>query len=63
MRQALAEGSLYDALASSDAARSLEGIGLFADVAWCADVDATSLVPTVVGDEGGLPVIAPDGEQ
>ncbi len=63
VRQALAEGSLYDALASSDAARSLEGIGLFADVAWCADVDATSLVPTVVGDEGGLPVIAPDGEQ
>jgi 2-phosphosulfolactate phosphatase len=62
VRQALAEGSLYDALASSDAARSLERIGLFADVAWCADVDATSLVPTVMGDEDGLPVIAPGGE-
>ncbi|HEV8192035.1 MAG TPA: 2-phosphosulfolactate phosphatase [Ktedonobacterales bacterium] len=62
VRQALAEGSMYDALASSDAARSLEGIGLFSDVTWCADVDATSLVPTVVGDEHGLPVIAPDDD-
>jgi 2-phosphosulfolactate phosphatase len=62
VRRALAEGSLYDALASSDAARSLEGIGLFADVAWCADLDATSLVPAVVGDVRGLPVIEPGDE-
>lgn len=62
VRQALAEGALYDALASSDSARSLLGTGYFADVAWCAEVDATSLVPTVVGQERGLLLIEPDGE-
>lgn len=62
-RQALAEGSLYEALASSGAALALKAIGLFDDVAWCAETDATSLVPTVIGDEDGLSVIAPDSQQ
>lgn len=61
-RQAVTEGTLYDALASSGAALALEGIGLFADVRQCAEVDVTSLVPTVVGEERELPVIAPGGE-
>jgi len=60
-RQALREGTLFDALASSDAAHALEPVGLFADVRICALVDASSLVPAVVGQERGLPVIAPSG--
>jgi 2-phosphosulfolactate phosphatase len=59
VRQALAEGPLYEALAGSHAARSLEHVGLFADVGWCAEVDATSLVPTVTGLVGELPLIEP----
>lgn len=41
-------GPLRTALATSAAARSLERIGLTADLDWCAATDATDLVPRVV---------------
>lgn len=41
-------GPLRTALAISAAARSLERIGLTADLDWCAATDATDLVPRVV---------------
>jgi 2-phosphosulfolactate phosphatase len=42
-------GDLRAVLASSDAGRAIESIGLGADVAWCAVIDATTIVPTLTG--------------
>ncbi len=42
-------GDLRAVLASSDAGRAIESIGLGADLAWCAAVDATTIVPTLTG--------------
>lgn len=50
---------IREALAISDAAAAIRRVGLAGDLDFCADVDATALVPTVVGREAGtaLPVI------
>ena len=42
-------GSLRDALATSGAARAITGVGLGADVALCAELNATTAVPRVMG--------------
>lgn len=47
LSQAEQPGSLRDALVDSNAARSVERIGLVADLDLCATVDATSVVPMV----------------
>ncbi|HZC78888.1 MAG TPA: 2-phosphosulfolactate phosphatase [Ktedonobacterales bacterium] len=48
VEEAERSGPLRTALATSAAARSLERIGLTADLDWCAATDATDLVPRVV---------------
>jgi 2-phosphosulfolactate phosphatase len=45
--------SLVEALDLSDAGRALERVGLAGDLAWCADVNASAIVPRVVGTRGG----------
>lgn len=42
---------LYDALNATEAARMVRESGLGADLAWCADVDASSAVPMVAGED------------
>src|SRR5262249_26581154 len=42
-------GGLRAALATSAAAQAVECIGLASDLDWCAAVDVTTLVPSVVG--------------
>ena len=51
--------ALVEALASSDAGRAVEHVGLAGDLAWCADVNASQVVPRVVGvrDGGALLVV------
>lgn len=48
---------LADLLASSEAASALRHVGLESDVAWCAQVDATTLVPVVVGGDNSVPFL------
>ncbi|MGH2487447.1 MAG: 2-phosphosulfolactate phosphatase [Ktedonobacterales bacterium] len=58
LRDALAAGSLLEALATSDAARAICSIGLAADLEWCAASDAGQAVPHVAGhDEQGLLIV------
>ncbi|HKV85283.1 MAG TPA: 2-phosphosulfolactate phosphatase [Ktedonobacterales bacterium] len=58
LRDALASGSLSEALATSDAARAISAIGLVGDLAWCAATDASLAVPRVTGhDEDGLLIV------
>ncbi|MEO7002193.1 MAG: 2-phosphosulfolactate phosphatase, partial [Ktedonobacterales bacterium] len=54
-------GSLGDALATSGAARAITSVGLGADVALCADLDVTDVVPLVTSydTERDLLLIAP----
>jgi 2-phosphosulfolactate phosphatase len=42
---------LADALAATEAARAVLEAGLGADLAWCADVDASTAVPMVAGED------------
>ncbi len=42
---------LFDALAVTPAAHAVLAVGLGADIAWCADVDAATAVPLVAGDD------------
>ncbi|HEX9035605.1 MAG TPA: 2-phosphosulfolactate phosphatase [Ktedonobacterales bacterium] len=42
---------LYDALAASEPARDVLDVGLGADLAWCAEVDASANVPMVAGED------------
>ena len=49
---ALASNTVHDALAVSDAARAVESIGLVEDLAWCASVDTSPVVPAVTTTEG-----------
>jgi len=42
---------LADALAETPAAHSVLEVGLGADIAWCADVDASTAVPMVAGED------------
>lgn len=46
-----AQNWLYDALAASEPARDVLDVGLGADLAWCADVDASASVPMVAGED------------
>ena len=45
---ALAGRPVHEALASADAARAVVRVGLAGDLRWCAEVDATSVVPAVI---------------
>lgn len=55
---ALRDGGLRAALATSEAARAVQSIGLSADLDWCAAIDATDIVPTVTGvTPGGLLIV------
>lgn len=49
LAQAEQVGTLAAALASSEAALAVEQVGLGDDLAWCAAVDTTQIVPTVTG--------------
>jgi 2-phosphosulfolactate phosphatase len=42
---------LANALAETPAARNVLEVGLGADIAWCADVDASTAVPMVAGED------------
>ncbi len=42
---------LYDALNATEPAQLVREAGLGADLAWCADVDASSAVPMVAGED------------
>lgn len=42
---------LAEALAQTDAARQVLAAGLDSDIAWCADVDASRVVPMVAGED------------
>src|SRR5262249_27173720 len=57
----LATIGLRSALGASTAGRAIAAIGLEADLDWCAAVDATEVVPIVVGvaDQGELLAIEP----
>lgn len=48
----LDSGSVRDALAVSDAARAVDRVGLSDDLIWCAEVDASPVVPAVTALEG-----------
>lgn len=53
-------GSLRNALAQSDAARAIAGIGLGTDLDWCVAVDASQSTPRLAGvEEPGLHVVEP----
>lgn len=60
---ALATRTTRDALAASDAAQAIERVELADDLAWCADVDAATVVPAVTLAEGpeGLIVVEAAG--
>lgn len=55
--QAREHGGLAAALGRSAAARAIQSAGLGADIAWCADVDATTLVPRVVREDVAAPFL------
>jgi 2-phosphosulfolactate phosphatase len=46
-----AQAWLAEALAVTPAARAVVAAGLGADIAWCADVDASTAVPQVAGED------------
>lgn len=48
---ALAANSVRKALSVADAARAVERVGLEDDLHWCADVDASTVVPVVTGTQ------------
>lgn len=61
-REVERSGDLHSALASSDAGRAIAAIGLEADLDACAAVDATDLVPALMGtfaNAGVLLEVAP----
>lgn len=55
--QAREHGGLAAALERSAAARAIQAVGLGADIAWCADVNATTLVPRVVHEDLAAPLL------
>jgi 2-phosphosulfolactate phosphatase len=54
--------ALIAALASSDAGRAVERVGLVGDLAWCADVNASHVVPRVMGARDGGALLMVEAE-
>ncbi|MBF6591595.1 MAG: 2-phosphosulfolactate phosphatase [Ktedonobacterales bacterium] len=55
--EGLARAPLRDLLAHSDAARAIARVGLAGDLDWCAALDATDIVPTIVPSEADAPLL------
>ncbi|HEX8731038.1 MAG TPA: 2-phosphosulfolactate phosphatase, partial [Ktedonobacterales bacterium] len=48
---------LARALDATPAARGVRAVGLGADIAWCADVDASTAIPQVVGEDAARSLV------
>ncbi|MDE3230010.1 MAG: hypothetical protein KGO05_09000, partial [Chloroflexota bacterium] len=48
---------LTRALDATPAARGVRSVGLGADIAWCADVDAATAIPQVVGEDAARALV------